>query len=177
MKHFDQKLPIRVICDASLDGLGTCLQQEHPNEGWCTIAYASRFLNKCEQRYSVNELELLGVVWSCEYFRHYLYGAEFTVLTDHKALLSLMNSHHGNKTYQSRLTRWIDRLLPFNFKMEHIAGTKMGLVDYISRNPVGKADPELKYDTSFIVASINNIKRNIAKALVDQRSTICSNLK
>ena len=30
MKHFDQKLPIRVICDASLDGLGTCLQQERP---------------------------------------------------------------------------------------------------------------------------------------------------
>ena len=147
------------------------MQQEHPDEDWCTIAYASRFLNKCEQRYSVNELELLGVVWSCEYFRHYLYGAEFTVLTDHKALLSLMNSHHGNKTYQSRLTRWIDRLLPFNFNMEHIACTKMGLVDYISRNPVGKADPELKYDTSFIVATINNIKQNIAKAFVNQRST------
>ena len=61
--------------------------------------------------------------------------------------------------------------------MKHIAGTKMGLVDYFSRNPVGKADPELKYDTSFIVATINNIKRNIAKALVDQRSTICPNLK
>ena len=82
-----------------------------------------------------------------------------------------MKSNHGNKTYQSRLTRWIDRLLPFNFNMEHIAGTKMGLVDYISRNPVGKADPELKYDTSFIVATINNIKQNIAKAFVNQRST------
>ena len=86
-----------------------------------------------------------------------------------------MKSNHGNKTYQSRLTRWINRLLPFNFNMEHIAGTKIGLVDYISRNPVGEADP--KYDTSFIVATINDIKRNIAKALVDQRSTICPNLK
>ena len=52
--HFDQRLPIRLICDASLEGLGACLQQEHPDEGWFTIAYASRFLNKCEQRYSVN---------------------------------------------------------------------------------------------------------------------------
>ena len=127
--HFDQRLPIRLICDASLEGLGAYLQQEHPDEGWCTIAYPSRFLNKCEQRYSVNELELLGVVWSCEYFRHYLYGTEFTVRTDHKALLSLMKSNHGNETYKSRLTRWIDQLLPFTFSMEHISGSKMGLVD------------------------------------------------
>ena len=53
--------------------------------------------------------------------------------------------------------------------MEHIAGTKTGLVDYISRNPVGKFDPELKKDINFIVATNNNIKHNIAKALVDQR--------
>ena len=26
-EHFDQRLPIRVICDAPLDGLGACLQR------------------------------------------------------------------------------------------------------------------------------------------------------
>ena len=42
--HFDQRLPIRLICNVSLEeGLGACLQQKHPDEGWYTIANASRF--------------------------------------------------------------------------------------------------------------------------------------
>ena len=86
--------------------------------------------NSNEERYSVNELELLGVVWAIEYFKFYLFGKTFTVLTDHKALLSVLKSHHSKKSHNSRLTRWIDRLLPFDFNIEHIPGNRMGLVDY-----------------------------------------------
>ena len=65
-------------------------------------------------------LELLGVVWAIEYFNCYLFGKNFTVLADHRALLSNLKSHCSNKPYNSRLTRWIDRLLPFDFNIEHI---------------------------------------------------------
>ena len=41
------------------------------------IAYASHFLKSLEEKYSVNELELLGVVWTIELFKHYLYGKFF----------------------------------------------------------------------------------------------------
>ena len=120
-KHFDTTKQTRVKCDASAKGLGTCIEQKHNNE-WHTIAFASRFLNKHESRYSTNELEFLAVVWSLEHLKHYLFGTEFTLQTDHRALPTAFNESLGNKTYQSRLTRWVDRLLPFNFNLEHIPG-------------------------------------------------------
>ena len=108
---------------------------------WHTIAFASRFLNSVEQRYSNNEIELLAVLWALEHFKHYLQGTEFTLQTDHQALLTALKENRGNKTYQNRLTRWVDRLLPFNFNIEHIPGKQMGFADYFSRKPNGIATP------------------------------------
>ena len=122
------------------------------------MAFASRFLNNTEERYRINELELLGVVWAIEFFKYYLFEKNFTVLTDHRALLSVLKSHRSNKSYKSRLTRWIDRLLPFNFNIEHIPGTRMGLVDYISRQPNQKAKSITQYDEEFMVATISRIR-------------------
>ena len=33
------------------------------------------------------------------------------------------------------MNRWIEKILPFDFTIEHMAGAKMGLTDYISRHP------------------------------------------
>ena len=84
--HFNSTLETRVKCDASRQGLGAALEQLDC-EGWKTVAFASRFLNSNEERYSNNEFELLGVVWAMAYFKYYLFGKNFTVLTDHRALL------------------------------------------------------------------------------------------
>ena len=135
MYHYDQKMNSRVKCDASHSGLGAALEQELPDGSWVPISFASRFLKIQEKKYSTNELELLAIVWSCEYFRNYLLGNRFEVLTDHKANISAFQSNRRNKSYQSRLTRWEDRLLHFDFKVTHIAGAKLGTVDYLSRHP------------------------------------------
>ena len=97
------------------------------------------------------------MVWAIEYFKYYIFGKNFIVLTDHRALLSVLKSHRSNKSYNSRLTRWIDRLLPFDFNIEHILGTRMGLVDYISRQPSQKAKSITQYDEEFMVATISRI--------------------
>ena len=68
-KHFEINSQTRVKCDASKEGLGACLEQRQ--NIWQPIPNASRF-NKNEQRYSINELELLAVVWSLEHFKYYL---------------------------------------------------------------------------------------------------------
>ena len=70
--HYNLQLETRVKCDAYRSGLGAALEQLTV-DGWKPIAFTSRFLNSCEERYSVNELELLGVVWSIEYFKNCLY--------------------------------------------------------------------------------------------------------
>ena len=89
-------------------------------------------------------------------------GAEFEIVTDHKALLSALNANQGNKTMHSRLTRWVNRLLPFNFKIKHIPGKEMGFTDLLSRLPSGKALPTSHYDSEFVVATVQNIVENLS---------------
>ena len=138
--------------------MGCALEQRTPN-GWHTVAFALQFLNSVEDKYSINELELLGVVWFVEHFKFYLYGEPFTVITDHRAPLSIMRESRANKSYNIRLTRWVDRLPPFNFTIDHLPGSKMGLVDYISRDPQQKAVNISAYDEQFKVAKLDVIKR------------------
>ena len=96
-KHFDTTKETRIKCDASNKGLGGSIHQKHSNV-WHTIAFASRFLNNYESRYSTNELKLLAVVWAVKHFKHYLHGQEFKLLIDHQALLSALKENKGNKT-------------------------------------------------------------------------------
>ena len=72
---------------------------------WDSTAFASRFLNNTEAKYSTNQLELLAIVWACEHFRTYLLGNRFQLLTDHKAFISALSENYINKSYQSRLSR------------------------------------------------------------------------
>ena len=134
IKHFKRNLPLRIICDASKESLGAILQQQNEGE-WETTHYASRFSTEFEKKYSINELELLVVVWAIEKFRNCVYGTEFEVVSDHKALTTILKVNRSNKTFSSRLTRWVDRLLPFQFKVVHVPGRTMGMADYLSRHP------------------------------------------
>ena len=64
-------------------------------------------------------------------------GAKISSSTDHKALVSEKNKK--NKTIFSRLARWLDRLIPFDFEVEHMPGAKIELADYLSRYPNSEA--------------------------------------
>ena len=159
LNYYDPNRDTRVKCDASHSGLGASLEQQTEKNEWIPIAFASRYLNNQEKKYSTNELELLAVVWSVDRFKHYLLGKEFVIVTDHKALTSALEGNKSNKTYQSRLTRWVDRLLPYQFKIVHIPGKDMGIVDYLSREPSGEPWPETKLDEKFVVTSIECFHR------------------
>ena len=103
IKHFKRDLPLRIICDASKGGLVAVLQQQQEGE-WETTHYASRFLTKVEKKGSINKLELLSVVWAIENFRKFVYGAEFEVVSDNKALTTILKDNGSNKLFSSRLT-------------------------------------------------------------------------
>ena len=146
------------------------------NNNWQPIAYASRFLNKNEQRYSINELELLAVVWLLEHFKYYLFGSHFTLQTDHQVLLSALKNNRGNKTYQSRLTRWVDRLLPFHFKVEHVSGKNMGFTDYLSRHPNSPPTGE-NMNENHVINLITSLKYALAtnqRKLTNQKARLRS---
>ena len=77
--------PFVLTTDTSNVAIGAVLSQGKVGED-LPIAYGSRGLTKAEINYSVTERECLYVVSFAKYFRHYLYGKKFTIVTDHEAL-------------------------------------------------------------------------------------------
>ena len=156
INQVDVKLNTRVKCDASHLGLGASIEQDHWGN-WKTVVFASRFLNVAELKHSTNDLELLGVVCALDHFKNYLLDKQFSILTDHKALIGALKDGKYTKTTQSRLSRWADKLLPFDFTVEHLPGKDMGFVDYLSRHPSGEPVPVSLDDEKFVIASVNQI--------------------
>ena len=90
-----------------------------------------------------------------------MYGINFGVVSD-LALQSVLKSNKGNKTFSSRLTRWVDRLLPFDFNVVHEPGRTLGLADYLSRHPAEYNGSILKAEELFnIWFTINVVKETV----------------
>ena len=78
----DYHKPFILHTDASGDGLGAVLSQDQGEEKR-VITYASRNLSKAEKNYAVHKLGFLALKWAVtEKFHDYLYGNEFSVVTD-----------------------------------------------------------------------------------------------
>ena len=56
------------------------------------------------------------------------------------------------------LTRWLDRLIPFDFQVEEKPGAKIGLADYLSGQPTNEATLINTFDNMFTLAKINSIR-------------------
>ena len=181
LTHFNRNKEIRIICDASKQGLGAVLQQKQNENEWKPICFASRFLTDFEMKYSINELELLAIVWAIEHFKNYVYGVQFKVISDHKALMSVLKPNRGNKTFSSRLTRWVDRLLPFEFEVVHVAGRTLGMADYLSRHPTELQGASLKAESLwnewFTVNSVISLKDVLEDGEVSSEASQASKAK
>jgi hypothetical protein len=89
------------------------------------------FLTKAERRYCVTRKELLAVVNFVKYYKHYLYGIEFVVRTDHASLRWLTNF----KNNEGQVARWIEILSFYSMKIEHRPGKQHTNADALSRIP------------------------------------------
>lgn len=103
------------------------------------IAFASRTLNSTEINYSTIEKELLAIVWATKYFRPYLFGRKFKIVTDHKPLQWIMNL----KEPGSRLTRWRLRLSEYDFTIMYKQGKANTNADALSRIEINNEDSSI----------------------------------
>jgi len=114
--------------DASNIGIGAVLSQRQEGKEK-VIAYYSRVLNKPERNYCVTRRELLAIVDSLKFFRHYLLGRKFLIRTDHASLKWLMSF----RELEGQLARWLERLQQFDFEVIHRKGLSHKNADGLSR--------------------------------------------
>lgn len=130
----DPKLPYVLHTDASTTGLGAALYQDQGGQ-LRAIAFASRGLSKSEARYPAHKLEFLALKWSVtEKFHDYLYGGQFTVVTDSNPLTYILTSARLDATSY----RWLAALSNYNFKLQYRAGKQNLDADGLSRRPQGE---------------------------------------
>ena len=87
MTYFNITKETLVPVDAGPVGISAILGQlVKGTDDYRVVAYASRALTAVERRYSQTEREALAIVWAVEHHHLFLFGANFTLITDHKLL-------------------------------------------------------------------------------------------
>lgn len=120
--------PFILTTDASNYALGAVLSQGKIGSD-LPVAYASRTLSESEINYSTIQKEMLGIIWATKYFRPYLFGRKFKIVTDHKPLQWLFSLKDPN----SMLVRWRLKLEEFEYEIVYKKGTLNKNADALSR--------------------------------------------
>ena len=116
--------------DASNIAIGAVLTQFRDDRPY-PVEYYSRIIQQSEKNYSPTEKELLAVHDAILKFRHYLIGRQFTVKTDHRPLLGILNSKAT--VFGPRWTRRLLQIAEFTFDVQWVPGRENVFPDYLSR--------------------------------------------
>jgi hypothetical protein len=138
LQFYDPKKPIKLSSDASKNGLGAVIMQLH-DEQWKPVAYAARAMLDAETRYAQIEKELLSIVFACERFHQFIYGACVEAETDHKPLVTLFTKPLNQCPL--RVQRMLLRLQKYDLKVHYTPGKYLVTADTLSRsNPTAATD-------------------------------------
>ncbi|CAF4422050.1 unnamed protein product, partial [Didymodactylos carnosus] len=148
------KLKLKINTDASNVGIGGVLQQVTPDGHLQPVQYLSRSLPRREQKYSTVEKECLAMVWCITKLRPYLYGQEFTLITDHHPLCWLNKQSSKN----GRLDRWSLQLQEYAFDIKHTPESSNCVADCLSRYPIEKPDDVVEEQLEIMHGQINSIQ-------------------
>lgn len=121
-KHF------LVTTDAGNKSLGAVLQQDH-GKGLQPVRFWSRKMNDAETRYAVQEQELLAIIDILKNWRHYFYGRNFTIETDHESLKWFFAKEKLNP----RQCRWQMQVAIFTFNVKYLEGRRNVVADGLTR--------------------------------------------
>lgn len=137
LAHYDANLPLCLACDASPYGVGAVLSHIMPDGEERPVAFASRTLTKSEQNYAQLEKEALSLIFGVKKFHPYIYGRQFTLLTDHKPLVRILGPKTGVPTIAAaRLQRWALILSAYSYDIVYKGSSHHMNADCLSRLPI-----------------------------------------
>ena len=158
----DKKMRMEV--DASDYATGGVLSMECGDRLWRPVAFLSKSLNETEQNYEIHDKEILVIIRGLETWRHLLEGAQykFEIWTDHKNLEYFMKAQKLNR----RQAKWALYLSMFDFILKHVAGSKMGKADGLSRRVDWKIGVDRDNDNQVLIK--DNWICNIYEVVVEE---------
>lgn len=171
---YDPELPTDLHTDASSIGVAGVLLQEHKDGNKRVVGYFISKQTTPEQRmYNSYELERLAVMLSLQYFRVYLLGRQFKVVSDFNAL----NTAFTKRDLVLRVGRWWLMVQDYQFDIEYRPGRKMNHADALSRNPIEEVASVDLTEADWIVAAQMHDKhiwkvKNILETNVRNKDTI-----
>ena len=125
----DGSCPLRVSCNACIDGFGAALQQEQPDGSVQPTAYTIPDTLDFERHWTPFDREAGSIVWAITRLRSYLWGAKFRILSDHEALQSIDKVGDHN----TRVQRWSEFLTALDYTLEYGKGSANGNAVFLSR--------------------------------------------
>ena len=142
--HFDPSLEIHLACDASAYGIGAVLSHQMPDGTEKPIGFVSRTLSETEKKYSQLEKEALSCVVGVTRFRSYLWGRHFTLLTDHKPLMTLFNESKAiPQQAANHIQRWAWTLASYEYTIAWRQSSQHANADALSRLPLPEVPAKL----------------------------------
>ena len=83
------------------------------------------------------EKEALAIIFAVKKFYSYIYGRKFTVVTDHKPLISILGPKSGLPALAAaRMQRWAITLSAYQYNLEFRPTKKHTNTDGLSRLPI-----------------------------------------
>ena len=114
--HLDVNLSIKLQCDASPYAVGAVLSHVMDSGEDSPIAFASRTLTSSEQNYAQIQREALALLFGVKHFHQYIFGRKFTLVTDHKPLLTILGPKAAVPSLTAaRLQHWALTLAAYNY--------------------------------------------------------------
>ncbi|KRX18868.1 Uncharacterized protein T07_3375, partial [Trichinella nelsoni] len=136
LTHYDGKKPLVLVCDASPHGIGAVLCHKLSSTQEIPIAFYSRTLSATERNYAQIDKEALAVIAGVKKFHEYLYGRQFTIITDHKPLLGLfVPKKETPQILSPRMLRWSILLNAYDYSINYRPGKEIANADALSRFP------------------------------------------
>lgn len=157
LTHYNPELPLVLACDASSYGIGCVLSHVFPTGEERPVAFASRSLNVAEKKYSQVDKEALSIIWGVKKFQQYLAMRHFTLITDNRPLLTILNPAKGiNATTAARLQRYALFLSGFDYDIKYKDTKSHGNCDSLSRLPLPEDKSEInqKDETDLLFTSV-----------------------